>query len=307
MRYLLAENTYAMGRFDTGLGAGVTLTLYDVSTGNSVPLDSNVCTELGVTGYYQWNTSNITTPPVTKIEYLWVMTDGATETAGKFVLGGFPDGIKDQTDQMNFNGTEIQARVADKGVLNNPPSESINDYKATGFSVPNEYDGVLTAIQADLDNPDQYKADVSSVALEATSQDIKDKTDNLPTDPADQSQVEVAISSSESNVRGGSDTLNTLSSQVDSVQSDLNNPDQYKADVSGIADDVWVNAIAVQLATDMTFVKNIEGGRWRIVDSEMIFYDSSGEVEIARFALFEVDGTTPATRPEDMYERRRVL
>ena len=38
---------------------------------------------------------------------------------------------------------------------------------ATGFSVPNEYDAVITALQADLDDPDQYKADVSALATSA--------------------------------------------------------------------------------------------------------------------------------------------
>lgn len=65
---------------------------------------------------------------------------------------------------------------------------------------------------------------------------IDDKTTNLPSDPADQSQVESAISTSESNIRGAdSDTLETLSDQIDIVQTDLDNPDQYKADISGVA------------------------------------------------------------------------
>ena len=40
----------------------------------------------------------------------------------------------------------------------------------------NEYDARMTAIQADLDNPNQYKADVSGLALEATSQSILEDT-----------------------------------------------------------------------------------------------------------------------------------
>jgi len=38
---------------------------------------------------------------------------------------------------------------------------------ATGFSVPNEYDAVIAALQTDLNNPDQYKADVSALATAA--------------------------------------------------------------------------------------------------------------------------------------------
>ena len=66
--------------------------------------------------------------------------------------------------------------------------------------------------------------------------DIKAKTDNLPTDPADQSAVELAISTSESNIRGtDNDDLKTISDQLDTAQTDLDNPTQYKADVSALA------------------------------------------------------------------------
>lgn len=49
---------------------------------------------------------------------------------------------------------------------------------------------------------------------------VKTKTDNLPVDPADQSQVEVAITATESNIRGAdNDTLKNLSDQLDAVES----------------------------------------------------------------------------------------
>jgi len=49
---------------------------------------------------------------------------------------------------------------------------------------------------------------------------VKAKTDNLPDDPADQSLVEVAIATAESNIRGSdNDTLKTLADQLDAIQS----------------------------------------------------------------------------------------
>jgi hypothetical protein len=41
-----------------------------------------------------------------------------------------------------------------------------DQYKATDFSAAGEYTATLSGIQADLDNPDQYKADVSIYALD---------------------------------------------------------------------------------------------------------------------------------------------
>lgn len=47
----------------------------------------------------------------------------------------------------------------------------------------------LQTAQADLDDPGQYKADVSSLALEATAQAVKAKTDGLPADPASETSL----------------------------------------------------------------------------------------------------------------------
>ena len=115
--------------------------------------------------------------------------------------------IKNQTDLLHFDGgNNIHASISDKGVLNNPPSENIDDYKATGFSVPNEYNTELTAIQVDLDNPDQYKAVGFAVSGEYNTE--------LAAIQADLDANEV---------------------KIDAIQADLNNPDQYKADISLIA------------------------------------------------------------------------
>ena len=80
-------------------------------------------------------------------------TDGANTTT--------PPTVTEIRTEMDTNSTKMA------------PSQTLDDYKATGFSVPNEYDTVIAALQTDLDNPDQYKADVSALALEASLNDIK--------------------------------------------------------------------------------------------------------------------------------------
>lgn len=70
----------------------------------------------------------------------------------------------DVDDIVTYTGTDIPATITTmQADLDNP-----TQYKATGFSVPNEYDTVIAALQTDLDNPAQYKADVSALALEAS-------------------------------------------------------------------------------------------------------------------------------------------
>ena len=87
---------------------------------------------------------------------------------------------------------------------------------------------------------------------------------------------------------------------------------------SGITDAVWnemtsghtlagtTGAALVSSSEDVSFIKSIEGGRWKIVGSQMIFYEDDNTTVVATFDLFQANGTTPATKPEDMYERRRV-
>jgi len=54
---------------------------------------------------------------------------------------------------------------------------------------------------------------------------------------------------------------------------------------------------------DINFLKNIEGGNWKIINNQMIFYNSDGTLEIARFNLFDSSGN-PSIK--DVFERRRL-
>lgn len=58
---------------------------------------------------------------------------------------------------------------------------------------------------------------------------------------------------------------------------------------------------AIKQAVD--FIKGIEGGRWKIENNQMIFYDEDNSTELARFDLFDKDGNPSE---ENVYERRRV-
>lgn len=74
---------------------------------------------------------------------------------------------------------------------------------------------------------------------------IKNKTDNLPTDPADESLIIAEIQQSESDVRGGTDTLKTLSDQLDMIPTTIPS--------SLTATDVWTfhdRDLSVPVATE---------------------------------------------------------
>ena len=113
------------------------------------------------------------------------------------------------------------------------PSETVGDYKATGFSIPNEYDTVIAALQTDLDNPAQYKADISTLATSAalTTHDGKlDAVDGI---------VDAILV----------DTGTTIPGTIATVQADLDNPTQYKADISTLAIEANVQTNAAAALT----------------------------------------------------------
>ncbi len=56
------------------------------------------------------------------------------------------------------------------------------------------------------------------------------------------------------------------------------------------------------LEDDISFIKNIESGKWELVSNQMIFYDAS-DTEIARFNLYDEKGKPSMT---EVFKRVRV-
>ena len=73
--------------------------------------------------------------------------------------------------------------------------------------------------------------------------------------------------------------------------------------LGGYPDDI--EDILGSVETDVTFIKEIEGGRWKIDTNtkQMIFYDEAGTVEVAKFQLYDGDHTPAYT---SVMERERV-
>jgi len=175
---------------------------------------------------------------------------------------------------------------------------------------------------------DDYKADVTALALEATAQLIKTETDKIQPDiiaSPDDYKANVAALALEA-------TAQLIKTEADKIQPDIiASPGDYKADVSGLAPaseyDTEMARITADVATeakqdvidtvvdgikaktdtiswaDITFLKDIEGGRWRIVSNQMIFYKSDNSTEVARFNLLDSAGSASM---ENVFERQRV-
>lgn len=77
---------------------------------------------------------------------------------------------------------------------------------------------------------------------------------------------------------------------------DLDEVERYKFGGSAEADIKLIKG-------DVEFLKNIEGGKWEIVENQMIFYKADNLTEVARFNLFDASGN-PAM--EKVYKRERL-
>ena len=147
-----------------------------------------------------------------------------------------------------------------------------------------------------VDDFSDYMADVSLLALEATAQDIVERTDRLPDDPADHSGLIVAMGAV-----GGSlqivvnDAHGVTDGKLDTAQADLDNPDQYKADVTALA----LEASLTTAQTALTYLKQKESGRWKIENNQLTYYDDLGGI-LKRFNLFNKQGQASNENP---YER----
>lgn len=62
-------------------------------------------------------------------------------------------------------------------------------------------------------------------------------------------------------------------------------------DAEAIAQAVWANDGALSVYSELAFVRGIEGGRWKISGSQMIFYAEDNITELVRFdLLFDSNG-----------------
>ena len=253
------------------------------------------------------------------------------------------------TNALHTIESTIRRRDVDIVNLLNP-----DDYKATGFAVPNEYNAALAAIYSEVEN-------IDGAPMRGT--DLV-PTNPLLTNDARLNNLDAAISSRSSHTAesvwavatrtltsfgtlaadittavwsAGSRTLTGFGTLIVDIWGyatrSLTAPNDYKADVTGLATEVnatankdeivtevnaneaKIDAVGlivsdIQLQTDkipamiidLIFLKDIEGGNWERDGVQMIFR-TAADVEVARFNLFKFDGT-PATETDDEVAKR---
>ena len=77
-------------------------------------------------------------------------------------------------------------------------------------------------------------------------------------------------------------------------------------DKTDIANTVWTHTDATTIKSDLNFVKDIEGGRWKREGSLMIFYKDDNSTEVARFNLLNESGSAVSGPTANATERTRA-
>jgi hypothetical protein len=70
-----------------------------------------------------------------------------------------------------------------------------------------------------------------------------------------------------------------------------------------IANAVWANADGILIASGVEIIRQIEMGKWKIENNQMVFYEEDNVTEIMRFNLFDEAGGPANT---DIFDRQRV-
>ena len=88
MRYSSKEETFCLGKFNSG--DTVTISMYELNSGQEIPLKINNAVEIQNTGYFKFSTDNMYLKE--NCEYLYIMKNQSQEEyPGKLIIGGFSD------------------------------------------------------------------------------------------------------------------------------------------------------------------------------------------------------------------------
>ena len=169
----------------------------------------------------------------------------------------------------------------------------IDDIKGSGWTNQTlvELDSLLTAIKGKTDfMPADTAQELTDIDTQVAA--VRERSDRLPDDPAGQSATQAALDAAESHLNADLDAIaNTMAVNQSDSQ---NQTAELQAELTNL-----INAVQ----SDVTFIKDIEGGRWRIVEGQMVFYKDDNTTEIARFDLLNSVGVPSVV---NVFERRRA-
>lgn len=194
---------------------------------------------------------------------------GTTLPSTLSTMDGKLDGIKTQTDKLTFTGSDIKATLDGEKVI-----VTSNEDK-TDYVLTTAYDAAKNAAS---------QSSVNTIDVETDKiQTIDDNLDTL------KAEIEGSLPGLISLIVTNLDT--TVSSRL--AGSSYTAPDNTGiGNIKTQTDKIQVIDDNIDLIkTDITRIKDIEEGRWKIEANQMIFYKPDNITELFRFNLFDSLGT----------------
>jgi len=113
---------------------------------------------------------------------------------------------------------------------------------------------------------------------------------------SDVTSIQTDVTSIQTDVTSIQTDVTSIQTDVTSIQTDVT---AVQTDVTAVQTDVTaVQSSVVGLQTDITFLRQVESGRWEITsDNQMIIYDSDGTTPLLTFSLLDADGEPTTQNP----------
>jgi hypothetical protein len=273
-------------------------------------------------------TNNLPIDPADQSAVEAAITASTAPLATSVALGvtdGNVTAIKSKTDMITFSGSNVQARVADKGVLNDLSSAQAQAADAaalvaydaaTGTDVTSAVAPLATTVQvtsvqvaiAALYNLSITDVQTALITLGYTGARAI-KLDNLnATISGVNAAIAVLHDLSSADVQailvglGYTSLRAALLDHMDADVSDMQTASQAAMDLEAVqASIAAVNGVVTASAASVEIIRQVETGRWQMVGNQMIFYADDGMTPILTFDLFDEAGV-PAM--DDVFQRR---
>jgi hypothetical protein len=243
-------------------------------------------------------------------------------TAIKAKTDNLPD---DPADESSIQGGIVDARDAIIGNETTMEANLVADISEAEANIRGVHGDDLDFLSGQLDTLlDALIAikgvgwtDENLTTIDSLIDAIKAKTDNLPADPADESLLEAAITVVDDNLASlAVDIVTALSADITTAQTAIETiltaikgdgwtMESLEAIFALIDSDVMNNLTILQNAitasqNDLTYLKQKESGRWKIVNAQLIYYENDGVTPLRTFNLFNSQGEPTSENP---YER----
>lgn len=211
----------------------------------------------------------------------------SSNSAGMVVVSGAGGGIDESTIHAALN-SYVNKNLYKADISGLATSAQITTLSAEVANL----DSDISAVQADISAVDTklnvIDTVVDTIALDVT--DIEGKIDSLSTSLANLDSDVALADAKIVSIGVDVDTIDTRTVSINSKIDAIDIPT-----VSENANAVWSHSSATQLLLNVSFIKDIEGGKWEITNNQMIFYKEDNVTEIARFNLYNENGVLSNT------------